>query len=383
MREVYLDHASTTPVLPEALEAMTRVAGQVFADPSRLYGAARVARIELDGARASVASAIEARPEEIVFTSGGTESCNLAIVAGARAGVAARRPARVVVSSVEHTAVLEAARSLEGFEVVEVPVDGAGTVDLEALREAVAGGAALVSIQHANQEVGTIQPVAEAAAIARDAGTLMHTDACMTVGHRPVSVGALGVDLLSGSGHKAYGPKGVGFLWARRGVRVRPTLPGDDRERHRRSGMENLPAIAGMAAAFAVRVDEIAAEAPRLRAMSDRIRDELPKRVPDTILHGLAIDRLPGLVAFSFLYVEGEALLLGLDARGIAVHSGSSCTSSADEPSHVLAAMNALTHGSVRVSLGRTTTEDDVSYLLDELPGIVEKVRAMSQAPGR
>lgn len=383
MREVYLDHASTTPVLPEALEAMTRVAGQVFADPSRLYGAARVARIELDAARVSVAAAIEARPEEIVFTSGGTESCNLAVLAGARAGVAARKPAKVVVSAVEHTAVLEAARSLEGFEVVEVPVDRAGTVDLGALREVVSGGAALVSIQHANQEVGTIQPVAEAAAIAHDAGALMHTDACMTVGHLPVSAGALGVDLLSGSAHKAYGPKGVGFLWARRGVRVRPTLPGDDRERHRRSGMENLPAIAGMAAALALRAGEIAAEAPQLRTMSDRIRDELPKRVPDTVLHGHATDRLPGLVAFSFLYVEGEALLLGLDARGIAVHSGSSCTSSTDEPSHVLAAMNALTHGSVRVSLGRTTTEDDVSYLLDELPAIVEKVRAMSQAPGR
>ena len=383
MREVYLDHASTTPVLPEALEAMTRVAGQVFADPSRLYGAARIARIELDAARASVAGAIAARPEEIVFTSGGTESCNLAILAGARAGVAARKPAKVVVSAVEHTAVLEAARSLEGFEIVEVPVDGTGVVDLDALREAVSGGAALVSIQHANQEVGTIQPVAEAAAIARDAGALMHTDACMTVGHLPVSVAALGVDLLSGSGHKAYGPKGVGFLWSRRSVRVRPTLPGDDRERHRRSGMENLPAIAGMAAALALRADEIAVEAPRLRAMSDRIRDELPRRVPDTVLHGHATDRLPGLVAFSFLYVEGEALLLGLDARGIAVHSGSSCTSSTDEPSHVLAAMNALTHGSVRVSLGRATTEDDVSYLLDELPGIVERVRTMSEAPGR
>ena len=383
VREVYLDHASTTPVLPEGLEAMTRVAGQVFADPSRLYGAARIARIELDAARATVAAAIEARPEEIVFTSGGTESCNLAVLAGGRAGVAARKPAKVVVSAVEHTAVLEAARSLEGFEVVEVPVDGGGMVDLDALRDAVAGGAALVSIQHANQEVGTIQPVAEAAGIAHDAGALMHTDACMTVGHLPVSIGELGVDLLSGSGHKAYGPKGVGFLWARRGVRVRPTLPGDDRERHRRSGMENLPAIAGMAAALSARMEEIAAEAPRLRAMSDRIRDELPKRIPDTVLHGDATQSLPGLVAFSFLYVEGESLLLGLDARGIAVHSGSSCTSSTDEPSHVLAAMNALTHGSVRVSLGRSTTDDDVSYLLDELPGIVEKVRAMSEAPGR
>ena len=383
MREAYLDHASTTPPLPQALEAMNRVAAEVYADPSRLYGAARVARIELDRARSSVGDAIGARAEEIVFTSGGTESCNLAIVAGARAGVAARKPARIVVSAVEHTAVLETARSLEGFEVVEVPVDGTGLVDLSALRGALEGGAALVSIQHANQEVGTIQPVAEAASIAREAGAIVHTDACMTVGNVPVSVAELGVDLLSASGHKFYGPKGVGFLWARRGVRVRPTLPGDDRERRRRSGMENLPAIAGMAAALGVRIEEIGAEGVRLRALTDRIRDELPKRIPDTVLHGHATERLPGVVAVSFLYVEGEALLLQLDARGIALHSGSSCTSSTEEPSHVLAAMGALTHGSMRISLGRSTTEEDVAYLLDELPTVVSKIRTMSGAPGR
>lgn len=361
---------------------MARVARDSFADPSRLYGGARVARIELDRARATVAEAVGARPEEIVFTSGGTESCNLAVVAGARAGFASRRPLKVVVSAVEHTAVLEAARALEGFDVVEVPVDGTGLVDLDALRAAVAGGAALVSVQHANQEVGTIQPVAEVARIAHEAGAFVHTDACMTVGHLPVSAAELGVDLLSASGHKFYGPKGAGFLWVRRGVRVRPTLPGDDRERRRRSGMENLPGIAGMAAALAVRAVESDSEAPRLRALSDRIRAELVSRIPDVVLHGHPEEGLPALTAFSFLYVEGEALLLQLDARGIAVHSGSSCTSSTDEPSHVLAAMGALTHGSVRVSLGRTTTEDDVAYLLDELPGVVGKVREMTRAPG-
>ncbi|MGH2785499.1 MAG: cysteine desulfurase family protein [Actinomycetota bacterium] len=381
MREVYLDHASTTPPLPEALDAMSRVAREVYADPSRLYGGARIARIELDAARATVADAVGGRPEEIVFTSGGTESCNLAVLAGARAGVAARKPARIIVSAVEHTAVLEAARSLDGFAVVEVPVDATGMVDLEALRAALNEGAALVSIQHANQEVGTIQPVAEAAAVARGAGALFHTDACMTAGQIPVRAPDLGVDLLSASGHKFYGPKGAGFLWARRGVRVRPTLPGDDRERRRRSGMENLPAIAGMAAALQIRTGEIDADAPRLRALADHVRDELPKRIPDTVLHGHQTERLPGVVAFSFLYVEGEALLLQLDARGIALHSGSSCTSSAEEPSHVLAAMGALTHGSIRASLGRATTEADVTYLLDELPPIVERIRAMSGAP--
>jgi cysteine desulfurase len=383
VREVYLDHASTTAPHPAALEALTRLAGETYADPSRLYGRARIARIELDTARATVAGAIGARPEEIVFTSGGTESCNLAVIGGARAGLAARKPAKVVVSAVEHTAVLEAARLLEreGFEVVEVPVDEAGTVSLDALRDAVGGGAALMSIQHANQEVGTIQPVAEAARIAKEAGALVHTDACMTVGHVPVDVGALGVDLMSASSHKSYGPKGAGLLWVRRGVRVRPTMPGDDRERHRRAGMENLPAIAGMAAALAARADEIAAEAPRLLAMTERLRDELPGRVPDLVVHGHPTERLPSLAAFSVLYVEGETMLLLLDQKGIAVHSGSSCTSSTQEPSHVLAAMGAMTHGSIRVSLGRGTTDEEVDYFLDELPGVVEQVRAMGEQP--
>jgi cysteine desulfurase len=379
VREVYLDHASTTPPHPAALEAITRLAREAYADPSRLYGRARAARIELDRARASTAQMIGGRPEEIVFTSGGTESCNLAIIGGARAGLAARKPAKIVVSAVEHTAVLEAARMLDGFEVVEVPVDGTGTVSLDALREALAGGAALVSIQHANQEVGTIQPIAEATRIAKEAGALVHTDACMTVGHLPLHASELGVDLLSASAHKSYGPKGAGFLWVRRGVRVRPTLPGDDRERNRRAGMENLPAIAGMAAALEARAAEIGDEALRLRALADHLREELPRRVTDLVVHGHPAERLPGLVAFSVLYVEGEALLLHLDAKGIAVHSGSSCTSSTQEPSHVLAAMGALTHGSIRVSLGRETTPDEVDYFLDELPPIVERVRAMGE----
>lgn len=381
VREVYLDHASTTPPHPAAIEAMVETARSVFADPSRLYGAARIARIELDRARASLAGAIGGRPEELVFTSGGTESCNLALLGGARAAVAARKPPRIVVSAVEHTAVLEAARSLEpeGFTVTVVAVDRTGVVDLDALREAVSGGAALVSIQHANQEVGTVQPVAQAVRIAKEAGALVHTDACMTVGTIPVRVADLGVDLLSASGHKFYGPKGTGFLWVRRGVRVRPTLPGDDRERRRRAGVENLPGIAGMAAALEARLAEIGEEAERLRPWSNRIRDELPKRVPDVEVHGHPTERLPGLVAFSILYVEGEALLLLLDAKGIAVHSGSSCTSSAQEPSHVLAAMEALTHGSVRVSMGRGTTAEDMEYFLEELPGVVERVRAMNE----
>lgn len=359
---------------------MIRAFDDGWADPSRLYGEARRARIALDAARDACARAIGARAEEIVFTSGGTESCNLAVAGGARAAKAARKPARILVSAVEHTAVLEAARALEreGFEIVELPVDASGTVDLEALRAACASGAGLLSIQTANPEVGTLQPVAEAARIAREAGALVHTDACMTVGNLPTDVRALGVDLLSASAHKCYGPRGAGLLWVRRGVRVRPIAVGDDRERRRRAGMENLPAIAGMAAALEARASEMASEAERLRALTDRLRAELPRRVPDLVVHGHPTQRLPGLVSFSLLYVEGETLLLGLDARAIAVHSGSSCTSSAAEPSHVLTAMGALTQGSIRVSLGRGSTDADVEGFLEALPPVAVRAREMA-----
>ena len=355
---------------------MARTAAGIWADPSRLYGDARIARIALDQARTTIATFLGARPEEITFTASGTESCNLAMISGARAAAAARKPRRILVSAVEHTAVLEAARSLEGFEVVEIPVDALGLVRLDALQAECAKGAGLVSIQHANPEVGTIQPVAEAASIAHEVGAIVHTDACMTVGHLPVAVGELGVDLLSASAHKMYGPKGAGLLWTRRGVRIRPMMLGDDRERRRRAGLENLPAIAGFAAAVIARADEATTEAARLRPWTTRLREHIPALIPDVQMHGDPATALPGIVAFSILYVEGETLLLMLDAKGIGVHSGSSCVSSAQEPSHVLAAMGALTHGSVRVSLGRTTTQQHIDHFLDELPPIVKTLRS-------
>ena len=350
----------------------------VFGDPSRLYGEARRARIALDAARDQIARSIGGRAEEIVFTSGGTESCNLAISGGALAAAAARRPKRILVSAIEHTAVLESARRLDGFEVVELPCGPTGLVDLEALRAECVAGAGLVSIQLANQEIGTLQPVAEAAAIAREAGALFHTDACMCVGNVAVDVRALGVDLLSASAHKAYGPRGVGALWVRRGVRVRPMLVGDDRERGRRAGMENLPAMVGWAAALGARASELDIEAERLTLLAERLRAQLPVVVDDVVVHGDASMCLPGLVSFSVLYVEGETLLLGLDEKGIAVHSGSSCTSSTQEPSHVLAAIGALTQGSIRVSMGRDTTSDDVETFLRELPPVVARARALA-----
>jgi cysteine desulfurase len=367
---VFLDHASTTPLHPAAREALIAAIDAGMADPSRLYGAARRARIALDDARDRIARTLGGRAEEIVFTSGGTESCALAVIGGARAARGARKPARVIVSAVEHSAVLRAAESLEpeGFEIVKVGVDHTGRVDLDALREAVAPGAAVVSIQTANPEVGTIQPLHEAAEIAHAAGALLHT----AVGHIPVSVE--GVDLLSASSHKSYGPPGVGLLWVRRGVRVRPMLTGDERERGRRGGLENLPAITGFAAALTARADEISDEIPRLRGFRDAVRAGIS--IDDVVFHG-ASEALPGLVAFSVLYVEGEALLLGLDAAGIAVHSGSSCTSMRDEPSHVLAAMGAITQGSLRISFGRDSTDEDVRAFLDALPPVVARARAL------
>ncbi|MGZ4207090.1 MAG: cysteine desulfurase family protein [Actinomycetota bacterium] len=375
---LYFDNASTTPLHPAAAAAMAEATTDAYADPSRLYGAARRARIALDAARNAVAQTVGARAEELVFTSGGTESCNLAVTAGARAAAAARRPQRILATAIEHTAVLHAARALDGFEVIELPVDGTGMVDLDVLRKELEAGAGLVSIQVANQEIGTLQPLAEAARTAREAGALVHTDACMAVGHMPVDVRAFGVDLLSMTAHKAYGPKGIGALWVRRGVRVRPSIVGDDRERGRRAGMENIPAIAGWAAALQARTAEMAAESERLFALTERLRAELPRAVDDLVVHGHPTERLPGLVSFSILYVEGEALLLGLDEKGIAVHSGSSCTSSTQEPSHVLAAIGALTQGSVRVSLGSDTTDEDVDTFLRELPPVVRRARAMA-----
>lgn len=373
----YLDNASTTPLHPAAREAMVAALDE-FGDPSRLYGAARRARILLDDARAAVGRAVGGRAEEIVFTSGGTESCNLAIAAGMRAALAARKPARVAVSAVEHTAVLHAAQALDGVEVVELPVDHHGIVDLDALRAACSAGLGLLSLQLANPEVGTLQPVSEAARIAHEAGALVHTDACAAVGQVPVDVKELGVDLLSASSHKAYGPKGAGALWVKRSVRVRPSMVGDDRERGRRAGIENLPAIAGFAAALSARAQEMGEEAPRLRRMTERLRAELPARIADCAVHGHPTERLPGLVSFSVLYVEGEALLLALDRAGFAVHSGSSCTSSAQEPSHVLAAMGALTQGSIRVSFGRDSTDEYIEGFLDALGPIVEAARKLA-----
>jgi cysteine desulfurase len=374
--ETYLDAASTTPLHPRARAALLE-AMDGFGDPSRLYGRGRRARTLLDRSRERLAAAVGAAPDEVIFTSGGTEAANLAVTGMARA---AGRRRHLVVSAVEHTSVLAPARALagQGFEVIEVGVDGTGRVDPDELAEAVRDDTLLVCLQHANHEVGTIQPVQEAAALAHERRALVLVDACQTLGRLPVDMAGLGADLLVASGHKCYGPPGTGFLVASGRARPWPVLVGDEREHRRRAGMENLPGIAAMAAAVTARVAEAPGERDRMAGLASRLLAGLAT-IPEVVVHGDPGQRLPHLVAFSVLYIEGEALLLLLDGEGIAVHSGSSCTADSQEPSHVLAAMGAITHGSVRVSFLRDTTESDVDRLLAVLPAAVADLREMTE----
>jgi cysteine desulfurase len=374
--ETYLDAASTTPLHPSARQALEH-ALDAYGDPSRLYSRARRARLLLDQSRERVAAALGARADELAFTSGGTEAVNLAVSGMARG---ARRRRHLVVSAVEHNAVLASARWLASrdFELTEVGVDRYGRVDPGELASAVRDDTLLVCLQQANHEVGTVQPVREAAEAAHAKGAVLLVDACQAVGRLPDRAVELGADLVAVSAHKAYGPPGIGALVVRGATRLKPILLGDERERRRRAGMENLPGAAAMAWALQARVAEGPAEAPRLELLAERLRSGLAA-IPDLVVHGHPSERLPHLVAFSVLYVEGEALLLLLDAEGIAVHSGSSCTADTQEPSHVLAAMGAITHGSVRASFLADATEADVDRLLTVLPGAIEDLREMAE----
>ncbi|MCA1727819.1 MAG: cysteine desulfurase [Actinobacteria bacterium] len=363
MPPVYLDHASSAALRPAAREAVLQ-ALDAFGDPARHHAEGRRARLILDGARASVADRIGAHPEEVLFTSSGTESVNLAIAGAARA--AAPGGGRVVVTSVEHPSVSEAAYRLadrDGFEVAEVPVDETGRADLDRFAAEVARpGTVLASIQHANPDVGTMHGLGEAVRLARMHGVLVHTDACQTAGRLP------------------GGPPGAGALYVRRGLRFEPQLLGDERERRRRAGRENLPAIAGMAAALQEATAEIGNESGRLWALSDRLRSELEGRIPDLQVHGHPTHRVPHIVCWSVLGLDGEEMLMALDERGIRLDTGSRCPGSSEESSFVLEAMGRDPRGSLRASLGKETTEADVDALLDVLPEVVSELRRMAEA---
>ncbi len=367
----YFDAAAGLPLHPAAAEALHAARVDGWADPAKLYGPGRRSRLLLDGAREATAEALGARPDEITFCASGTQAAHLAVLGG----LAGRRRAgtRLVHSAVEHSCVLHAAERhvATGGEATSVPVDRDGRVDVAAFT-AAAEGAALASLMTANHEVGTLQPVAAVAAACRERGVPLHTDAAQSVGRLPVPDGW---SLLSASAHKWGGPPGVGVLAVRTGTRWRSPLPADERERGRAPGFENVPAAVAAAAALRAVTGEAAAENARLSALVDRIRTVVPAAIPDVEVLGSADDRLPHLVTFSCLYLDGEALLHALDRQGFAVSSGSSCTSSTLTPSHVLEAMGVLSHGNVRVSLHRDTTEADVDRFLAALPDIVADLR--------
>lgn len=370
----YLDAASTEPLHPAARQTLLAAIDEGWADPARLYREARRARLLLDNAREVVAAHLPARPDEVVFTSSGTQAVHLGVL-GVLAGRHRVGPT-LVTSAVEHSAVLHAGawHGRAGGEHRLVGVARDGVVDLDELERqlADAAGVALLAVQSANHEVGTVQPLTEVAALAERYGVPLLTDAAQSLGRVAVDPGW---SVLTGSAHKWGGPAGVGVLAVRRGVRYRSPLPEDERGGGRVPGFENVPGALAAAAALQARAGEAASLAERHRAWVDRIRAEVPRLVPDVEVVGHPSQRLPHLVTFSCLYVDGEALLTALDARGIAVSSGSSCTSSTLRPSHVLEAMGVLTHGNIRVSLSRESTEQDVEQLLAVLPDVVAEVR--------
>jgi cysteine desulfurase len=380
VRDVYFDHAATTGVDPRVLEKMLPFLGDEYGNPSEVHRRGRRARAAVDQARAQVASALGADEREIVFTGGGSESDTLALVGFAQT----QEPAHVIVSAVEHPAVMEAARYLQkhvGWEVSVAPVDSSGRVDVDAYAAAFRPDTRIASVMLANNVVGTLQPVAELAGIAHQHGALFHTDAVQALGAVPVDVRELSVDLLALSGHKLYGPKGVGGLFVRRGVRLRPVIHGGGQERGLRSGTENVPGIVGLGEAARLAVQALPAEAPRLSALRDRLIDGVLSSIEDVSLLGATEGRLPGNACFTIRYIEGESMVLKLDALGVAVSSGSACASTSLEPSHVIIAMGydpVAAHGSLRITLGRENTAEDVEYFLQVFPGVVAQLRAMS-----
>ncbi|MCK5577189.1 MAG: cysteine desulfurase NifS [Dehalococcoidales bacterium] len=381
MKRIYLDNAATTPVHPEVVRVMLPYLNEVFGNPSSIHSCGLEARTTIEEARNKIAALVGARAEEIVFTSGGTEADNLAIK-----GIALGNETKgnhIITTSVEHHAIIEAARSLEkrGFEATYLPVDAYGMVDPDGVRKAITPKTILVSIIHANNEVGTIEPLAEISKITREAGVYFHTDAVQTVGHIPVDVDKLGVDSLSMSAHKLYGPKGVGALYIRKGTRLATMQHGGGQERNRRSGTENTASIIGFAKAIELAGQEMAAEADRLTFLRNRLIAGILERIDHTRLNGHPQIRLPNNVNVTIDYIEGEATLLNLDLEGICISTGSACSSSDQEPSFVLLAMG-LSHNqaysSLRLTLGKWTTEAEIDRVLEVLQKVVTKLRAIS-----
>lgn len=380
MKRIYLDYAATTPVHPEVVQAMTPHWSEHFGNPSSIYSYGQEAKGTIEDAREKVADLIGASPDEIIFTSGGTEADNFAIKGTA---FAAKSGKHIITSAIEHHAIHETCAFLErhGFEVTYLPVDGHGLVDPDDLKKAITKETILVSVMQANNEVGTIQPIAELTAITREAGVYFHNDAVQTVGHIPTDVSELGVDLLSISAHKLYGPKGVGALYVRKGTRLVPFMHGGGQERNRRGGTENVPAIAGFGKAAEIARKEGPEEAERLTVFRQRLIEGILGTIDESRVNGHPEQRLPNNVNVSIDYVEGESMLLNLDLEGICASTGSACSSASLEASHVLLAMGLAheqAHASLRFTMGKWTEQEHIDRVLEVLPAIVAKLRAMS-----
>ena len=387
VRRIYFDHNATTPVHPVVADTMEAALREEFGNPSSVHHFGQRAKAVIDQARSALAALIGADPSEVVFTSGGTESDNLAVRGSAEALEHTGRR-HLIASAIEHEAVLNTLKALakRGADTTILPVDDTGIVLPGDLRTALRDDTALVSVMHANNEIGTIQPIAELARVAHERGVLFHTDAIQSAGKIPIDVKALGVDLLSISAHKFYGPKGVGAIWIRRGLRILPILTGGKQERTRRAGTENVAGIVGMGVAAEVVRAKLAAEGARMAVLRDRLEEGILRGASRTMVNGARTLRLPNTTNISFDRVEAESLLIALDLAGVAVSTGSACSSGTLEPSHVLKAMGFSPHrtqNSVRFSLGVANTEAEVDRVIAVIPGIIEKLRNLTRTPVR
>ena len=381
MKRVYLDYAATTPTHPEVLKAMLPYFTEVFGNPSSIYACGQEAKGVINEARIKVANLIGAHDEEVVFTSGGSEADNFALKGVALAHE--NKGNHIITTAIEHHAVIETSKFLQrrGFRVTYLPVDAYGLVAPDDVRKAITDKTILISVMHSNNEIGILEPIAEIGKIAKEAGIYFHTDAVQSVGHIPVDVNELGVDLLSMSAHKLCGPKGVGALYIRKGTKLVPFMHGGEQERRRRASTENVPGIVGFGRAVELAQQEMSEEVERLSCLRDKLIKGLLEQIDHTRLNGHPLKRLPGNVNISVDFVEGESMCLNLDLNGICASTGSACSSSSLEPSHVLLAMGLLpeqAHGSLRFTLGKWTTEEEIYQVLEVLPPIVAKLRAMS-----
>ena len=381
MRRIYLDYAATTPTRPEVVKAMLPYFNKAFGNPSSIYSCGQEAKRAIEVARNKVANLIGARDDEVIFTSGGTEADNFALQGVAIANE--KKGNHIITSSVEHHAVIETCKFMRrrGYRITYLPVDAYGQIDPDDVNHAITDKTILISVMHANNEIGTIEPIAEVGRIARKAGVYFHTDAVQTAGHLPIDVNKLGIDLLSISAHKLYGPKGVGALFVRKGTKIVPFINGGGQERNRRASTENVPGIVGFGKAVELAVAEMNDEAVRLTRLRDKLIRGLFERIDHLRLNGHPTKRLPNNVNVSIDFVEGESMLLTLDLEGICASTGSACSSSSLEASHVLLATglsHEQAHGSLRFTLGKWTSEEEIEQTLAVLPTIVAKLRAMS-----